>query len=50
MNYQINSILLQNIINYLETKPYKEVISLINAIMAEIQAQNNKINQEKEVK
>lgn len=51
MNYEINSILLQNIIEYLKTKPYGEVVNLINAIMSEIQAQNNKINLDgKEVK
>jgi hypothetical protein len=51
MNYPINSILLQNIIDYLETKPYIEVVNLINAIKVEVQEHNNKINiPDKEVK
>ncbi len=43
MKYQISDVLIQNIVNYLATKPYGEVVTLINALSTEI-SQNSDIN------
>jgi hypothetical protein len=47
MKYELTEKLMQDILNYLSTRPLVEVLNLWNAIQIEIQ--NNKINQDGEI-
>jgi hypothetical protein len=44
MKYEISDNLLQSILDYLTTKPYKEVSGLINGIQMEVRSQQKSQN------
>jgi hypothetical protein len=41
--FKFNAQLVEKVLNYLQTKPFVEVSGLIGGIMAEVNAQNNRL-------